>query len=169
MDAKGREKSVTALPSDITIGVQIVIGGTPLLPVVSGYRSDLSRHASKRKRLGCYPEPLPLPLETGTGGIGAVAVPVTSSSQRIKLKVPVLVLLPAVPHTSLLLFYPVSQAASTNTSHRANAGGTTAGEPHTGPDLRSVHLLLFALAAATDVPSATTSVTDAMIRQVDQD
>lgn len=93
-----------------------MIGGTSLLPVVSGYRSDLSRHASNRKRLGCYSEPLPLPLETGTGRIGAVAVPVTSSPQHTKLKVPVLLLLPAVPHTSLLLFYPVSQAASTNCS-----------------------------------------------------
>lgn len=93
-----------------------MIGGTSLLPVVSGYRSDLSRHASNRKRLGCYPEPLPLPLERGTGRIGAVAVPVTSPRQHVKLKVPVLLLMLAVPRTSLLLCYPVSQAASTNCS-----------------------------------------------------
>jgi hypothetical protein len=103
------EKEVTALPSDITTGVHIMIGGTSLLPAVSGYRSDLSRHASNsRKRLGCFPEPLPLPLERGTGRIGAVAVPVTRPLQHVELKVPVRLLLLAVPHTSLLLCYPVS-------------------------------------------------------------
>ncbi|UKZ67629.1 uncharacterized protein TrAtP1_008784 [Trichoderma atroviride] len=92
--------------------------------------------------------------------------------EHIKLKVPVRLLLPAVPHTSLLLYYPVSlkllAPTAVATSHRANAGGTTAGEPHTGPDLRSVHLLLFALAAAADVPSATTSVTDVMMEHTEE-
>lgn len=54
-----------------------MIGSASLLPVVSGYRPDLSRHASNSKRLGCYPELLPLPLERGTGRIGVEAVPAT--------------------------------------------------------------------------------------------
>jgi hypothetical protein len=82
----------------------------------------------------------------------------TGAIQRLKYSI----------HDLLVLPNPVPRPTGSSDKPPPSKRGTTAGEPHAGQDLRSVRLLqLFALAAAVDVPSATTTSTDMAIRQVE--